>query len=276
MRNLAPRMSLALGQPILVDNKSEGGELAGIAEVAHSAPDGYTLLFGFDSTVVSPYLYKNAGFDPVRDFQPVSEVLAVPIVILASSTLPVTSLKELAAYSRVHPGKLSAGSVGAGSVTHLCLEMYKWISGADISPVPYKDVESALAALLVDRSQVLAVSAPLSAPFVHTDMVKALAVAGAHRASNMPDVPTTAEAGFPGLQFSTWMGLLGPAGLPPLIVERVRDAALQALKDPDNVKRFTEAGVDILGTTPAEFGQFISAESAKFGRAVEMARIKPE
>ena len=276
MRALAPRMSEALGQPVVVENRAGAGGVIGMADVARSAADGYTLLFGIESTALAPHIYKSPGFDPIKDFQPITQVLAVPIAILVHPSITATTLRELAGYSKAHPGKLSAGSGGQGTATHLCLEMLKSMSDADYVHIPYKGAGPALTDFIAGQTQIFAVSTTLSLPQVRAGKARALAVAAPRRATNMPDVPTTAEAGFPGLEFSTWMGLLGPTGLSAAIVGRIREAALVALKDPANAKRFNDQGLDNLGTTPDEFRRFIAAETAKFGRATALAGIKPE
>jgi tripartite-type tricarboxylate transporter receptor subunit TctC len=276
MRALAPRMSEALGQPVVVENRAGAGGVIGMADVARSPADGYTLLFGIESTALAPHIYKNPGFDPNKDFQPITQVLSVPIAILVHPSIPATTLRELAAHSKANPGKLSAGSGGQGTATHLCLEMLKSMADADYVHIPYKGAGPALTDFIAGQTQIFAVSTTLSLPQVRAGKARALAVAAPRRASNMPDIPTTAEAGFPGLEFSTWMGLLGPANLSTAIVTRVRDAALLALKDTANAKRFGDQGLDSLGTTPEEFRRFIAAESTKFGRAAALAGIKPE
>ena len=276
MRTLAPKMGEALGQPIVVENRAGAGGVIGMAEVARSAPDGYTLLFVVESVALAPHIYKNPGFDPLKDFQPITQVLSVPIAILVHPSIAAISLRELAAYSKANAGKLSAGSGGQGTATHLCLEMLKSMSNADYVHIPYKGAGPAMTDFIAGQTQIFAVSTTLSLPQVRAGKARALAVAAPRRAANMPDVPTTAEAGFAGLEFSTWMGLLGPTGLSTAVVGRIRDAALHALKDAANAKRFSDQGLDNLGTTPEEFRGFIAAESAKFGRAAALAGIKPE
>jgi tripartite-type tricarboxylate transporter receptor subunit TctC len=276
MRQLAPKMGEALGQPLIIDNKGGAGGVIGMTEVAHSAPDGYTLLFTIESLVLSPLIYRKPGFDPIRDFQPISEVLSVPIAILVPAALPVHSLKELAAYSHAHPASLSAGSGGTGTATHLCLEAIKAQTGADFVHIPYKGAGPAFSDFLAGQTQLFAVSTAFSLPHVRSGKVRAIAVASDHRAANMPDVPTTAEAGYPGIEFSTWMGLIAPAGTPSAVVERIREAALRSLRDPDNRRRFAEQGTETVGSDPAEFARYIATESAKFARAVALAGIKPD
>jgi tripartite-type tricarboxylate transporter receptor subunit TctC len=276
MRSLAPKMSEALGQTLVIDNKGGAGGSIGMAEVARSAPDGYTLLFAIESMTLAPYLYRSPGFDPLQDLQPISQVLSVPIAILVHPSLPVTNLRELAAWSRANPGRVSAGSGGVGTATHLCLEALKAATQSDYVHIPYKGAGPAFTDFLAGQTQLFAVSTSFSAPHVKTGKVRAIAMASNARTSNLPDVPTIAEQGFGSIEYSTWMGLLGPAGLPAPIVTRVRDAALRALADPGNRARFAEQGLEIHGTTPDAFRRFIASESAKYGKVVALAGIKPE
>ena len=275
MRVLAPKMGDLLGQPVVVDNRSGAGGIIGMAEVARSAPDGNTLLFANDSVALVPHTFANLAFDPVKDFSPVTQVLSVPLVLLVHPSVPVNSLRELSVYSKENAGKLSAGGI-TGTTTQLCLEMFKSVSGADIQFVPYKGAAPALTDFIAGQTQVMAVSTTVSLPHVRSGKAKALAVASAHRASNMPEIPTTADAGYRGVEFSVWMGILGPSKMSAPLVQRLRAAAVRSLNEPANVKRFIDQGMDVLGTTPEEFGRFIALESAKFGRIVAQAGIKPE
>ena len=275
-RQLTPKLAEQLGQPVVVDNRGGAGGIIGMAEAARSPADGYTLLFGIESTALAPHIYRNPGFDPEQDFQPITQLLSVPIAILVHPSIPARTIRELAAHSRANAGRLSAGSGGQGTSTHLCLEMMKAMSDADFVHIPYKGAGPALADFIAGQTQIFAVSTSLSLPQVKAGKAVALAVAAPKRASNMPDVPTTAEAGFPGIEFSTWMGLFGPAKLPAAIVARVRETAIAAMNDPANAKRFGEQGLDRLGTTPDEFRRFMTSEIAKFGRAASLAGLKPE
>ncbi len=276
MRALAPKMSEALGQTLVIDNKGGAGGIIGMADVARSAPDGNTLLFAIESMTLAPFIYRSPGFDPLRDFQPITEVLAVPIAILVHPSLPVNNLRELTAWSRANPGRVSAGSGGVGTATHLALEALKASTQADFIHIPYKGAGPAFTDFLAGQTQLFAVSTSLSAPHVKSGKVRAIALASARRASNMADVPTIAEQGFGAIDYSTWMGFLAPAGTPAAIVNKVREAALRSLGDSTNKARFTDQGLEILGTTPEEFRRFIAAESAKFGKAVALAGIQPE
>lgn len=276
MRAMAPKMTESLGQPVVIENKGGAGGVIGMAEVARSAADGYTILFGIESTVLAPYIYRNPGFDPLRDFAPVSLVLSVPIVYLVHPSVPAKTLQEFAAWTRANAGKVSAGSGGQGTSTHLALEMFKFQANADFVHIPYKGAGPAFTDFLAGQTQVFAVSTSFSAPHARAGKVVPLAVASATRAANMPDVPTVAEAGYAGLEYSTWIGIFAPAGTPHAVITRVRDAALHALRDPDNAKRFAGQGLNTPGSTPDEFRRFMLAESAKFAKAVAVSGLKPE
>ena len=212
----------------------------------------------------------------MRDFAPITEVLSVPIAILVHGTLPVYTVKDLIAWSHAHPGTVSAGSGGVGTATHLCLEALKSVTGADYVHIPYKGAGPAFTDFLAGQTQLFAVSTSLSAPQVKAGKIRAIAVASPKRAGNLPDVPTIAEAGFGALEYSTWMGMLAPVGTPAAVIGRIRDAAVVALQDTANHRRFTEQGLEVLGTSPEEFKRFVVSETAKFGKAVAIAGIKPE
>ncbi len=276
MRALAPKMSEVLGQPLVIDNKGGAGGTIGIADVARSPADGYNLIFANESVTLAPFIYRTPGFDPVRDFAPITEVLSVPIAILVHGTLPVYTVKDLIAWSHAHPGTVSAGSGGVGTATHLCLEALKSVTGADYVHIPYKGAGPAFTDFLAGQTQLFAVSTSLSAPQVKAGKIRAIAVASPKRAGNLPDVPTIAEAGFGALEYSTWMGMLAPVGTPAAVIGRIRDAAVVALQDTANHRRFTEQGLEVLGTSPEEFKRFVVSETAKFGKAVAIAGIKPE
>ena len=276
IRTLAPKLSEVIGQPVVIDNRGGAGGIIGTAEATRANADGYTLLYGSDGTALAHHIYKNAGYDPVKDLQAITQLLSVPIAILVHPSLPVKTLQELANYSKANPGKLSASSGGQGTSTHLCLEAFKLMSGADFVHISYKGAGPALTDFLAGQTQVFAVSTSLSSPHIRAGKAIGLAVAAPRRASNLPDVPTTAEAGFAGIEYTTWTGLFAPTGTSPAVITRIRDAAVASLNEPTNVKRFGELGLDRIGTTPEEFRKFVATETTKFGQAVRSAGIKAE
>jgi tripartite-type tricarboxylate transporter receptor subunit TctC len=246
----------------------------GAAEVAKAPADGYTLLYTIEALALAPHLYRKLGFDPERDFAPISLLLSVPLTYLVHPSVPANSPRELAALAKQRPGQLSTGSGGTGSAAHLGLEMFKSMAGVDITHIPYKGAAPAMTDFVAGQTQVFTVSTSMAAPQVKAGKAKILVVAAPKRAANLPDVPTTAEAGFPGLEITVWMGLLAPAGARQSIVDQLHGIAVKAVNDPVNAKRYTEQGLDIVGSTPAAFRRFIAAEAAKFGRIVSAAGIK--
>ena len=276
IRTLGPKMSEALGRPVIIENRPGAGGIIGMAEVARSRPDGHTLLFYNDGIALAPFVFANPGFDTLKDFSPITQLFSVPFGLFVHPSIPVRTLQELVAYSKTNAGKLSAGSGGAATGGHLFLESFKSASGADIQHIPYKGAGPALTDFIAGQTQVFAISTTLALPQVRAGKARPLAVASAHRASNMPEVPTTAEAGYPGVEFTTWIGIFAPANMSAGLMDRIRDAALKALNDPANLKRFADQGLDVLGTTPDEFRRFVASEHAKFGKSAAAAGIKPE
>ena len=276
MRGMAPKMSNTLGQPIVVDNRAGAGGTIGMAEVARAAPDGYTLLFTLESLVLAPRLFKQAGYDPERDFAPVSYLFTVPTTIIVSPSVGVSTLAELIALAKREPGKLSSGSGGAGTISHLLLEMIKQSAGVDIVHVPYKGMAPALTDFLAGQIQMLPVSTTAASPQVKAGKAKVLTVASPRRSTMMPEVPTTAELGFPGMEALLWMGLLAPAGTSPAIVSTLNAAALKSINDPVNARRYADRGIELVGSTPDEFRKFISSEYVRLGKIIAAAKIVAE
>lgn len=276
IRGIAPKMGETLGQSVVVENRVGAGGTIGIAEVARAAPDGYTLLFTQSSLVVAPLLFKNPGFDAVRDFAPVAHLLSEPIAVMVNPNLGIASLAELIALAKREPGKLTSGSGGIGTAGHLLIEMLKTAAGVDIVHVPYKGVAQAMADFLSGRIQILPAAPTAIAPQVKAGKARVLALASPRRSALLPDVPTSAELGYPGIEAELWMGLLAPAGTPPAVVSLLNAAALKALSDPVNAKRYADQGIEMIGSTPEEFKRFISVENAKLRRVVIAAKIVAE
>ena len=276
VRRLAPKMGELLGQPVVVENRAGAGGIIGMGEVAKSAPDGQTLLYYNEAVALIPYVFKNPGFDPLRDFTPITQTLSASFGLFAHPSLPVNSLKELVTYSKANPGKVNGSSGGAGTASHLFFEAFKLASGADMQHIPYKSAGPVVTDFLGGQIQLFAISTTLMAPHVASGKAKALAVATPRRVAQMPNAQTFAESGFPNLDYSTWLGFFGPANLPPATTQRLYDAATKALNDPAMHKGFTDQGLDVLGSTPAEFRSFFAAEHAKFGKVAAAAGIQPE
>ena len=262
-RPLAARLTTVFGQPFLVDNRPGAGGNLGAEAVAKSEPDGHTLLVGsLGPLTVNAWLFPSLPFDP-RAFAPVSLLIETPKVLAVNPSRPWRSLDELTAAARAAPGRLSAGSAGNGSSLHIALELYKRAAGVDVTHVPYRGAAAAITDLVGGRLDLVIDNVPNILAQIRAGAVRPLATATEARLPQLPDVPTTAEAGLPALRFGTWFGLVAPPGTPAAVAERLAAAVDAALRDPEIGGRLAEQGAVPGGGTPAEFGRFMEAERAK-------------
>ena len=269
-RAIAQKLTEAWGQSVIVENKPGAGGNIGADFVAKSAPDGYTVVMGALSThAVNPSLYAKMPYDAQKDFAPITLVAITPNVLVVNPSLPVHSVKELIAYAKAHPGKLSFGSGSIGSAGHLAGELFKVDTGVDIVHVPYKGAAPAMQALLAGDTQLMFDNLASSLAQVKAGKLRALAVTTAQRSSFAPDLPTMAEAGVPGFDISTWFGLLAPAGTPPFIIEKWNLRVREILSAPEMRDRLAAQGAQASPDTPEEFAQFIATEIAKYARVVK-------
>ncbi|MBM3341480.1 MAG: tripartite tricarboxylate transporter substrate binding protein [Betaproteobacteria bacterium] len=276
-RHIAARLPDGLGQKgitIVVDNRGGAAGTLGTAIVAAAPPDGYTLLMVLDSHAVNPHIYKNLRFNIFTDFAAVAGVANSPLVVVTHPSLPVKKLQELITLARTKPAALTYASPGAGSSGHLAAEQLKLLARIDMLHVPYKGGAPALADLLGGQVHLSVMAAAVPVPHIRTNKLRALAVTGAQRSGALPGIPTAAEAGFPQLDSGAWVGLLAPAGTPPAIVSRLSAAVAGLLKEPDNRTMLAEQALDVVASTPAEFGALIRAEHDKWGRLIEAAKLK--
>jgi len=269
-RAIAMNARDALGQTIVIDNRPGFGGAVGSEIAARATPDGYTLLMGSTSTIsINPALVSKLAYDPVRDFVPITQVAFVPHLLVSSTSVPATTLKEFIAYAKSRPGQLAYGSAGNGTPHHIALEMFKQMTGVDLLHVPYKGTAPALVDLLAGRvacmsSEVLAVL-----PHVRAGKLRALGMATAARNQVAPDIPTVSEAGLPGFEVTSWYGVLAPAGTPPEITARLARDIAKSLGTADMRQRFSDLGATPVGSTPQEFAAFIKREGAKWAKAVK-------
>jgi tripartite-type tricarboxylate transporter receptor subunit TctC len=231
-RTVGEAMAKELGQPVVIDNRPGAGGLVGTETVAAAPADGYTLLAVSPSHVINPALYAKKTYDPLRSFEPITVMANTHQVIVAHPSVPAKNLKELIDYSKQHPGTLNYGSAGTGSATHLNMELFKSMSGADITHVPYKGSTQARNDVLAGQVQIAMDGLLPVQPLIKDNRLKALAITSSKRARSNPEIPTIAEAGVPGYASDTWYGILVPAGTPKDIVAKLHAAAVRALGDP--------------------------------------------
>ncbi len=275
-RPLAARLTTVFGQPFVVDNRPGAGGNLGAEMVAKAEPDGHTLLVGsLGPLAVNAWLFPSLPFDP-RAFAPVSLLIETPKVVAVNPSRPWRSLDELTAAARASPGRLSAGSAGNGSSLHIALELYKRAAGVDVTHVPYRGAAAAITDLVGGRLDLVIDNVPNILAQIRAGAVRALATATEARLPQLPDVPTTAEAGLPALRFGTWFGLVAPPGTPAAVTERLAAAVDAALRDPEIGGRLAEGGAVPGGGTAAEFGRFMEAERAKLEPVVRGSGMRAD
>jgi len=272
-RLLAEPLGRALNQTVVVDNRPGAGSIVGTEIVAKSNPDGYTLLLGNISMAFNAALYKKLPYDTLRDFLPISLVSDQPNILVAHPSLAAKSFKEFIALARSQPGKLTYGSAGLGSGTHLAMEMLLMSQHIDLVHVPYKGTGPTLTALLGNQISVFFSTFASALPHVKAERLRAFAVTSAKRTTALPQVPTVAESGVPGYEYSTWYGLLSPAGVPGAIVSRLNKETVTALNNPEVRQRYLSQGVDPIPSTPAHYAAYLKSETAKWTKVVRTAKI---
>jgi tripartite-type tricarboxylate transporter receptor subunit TctC len=273
-RILLDRTSKSIGQPFIVDNRPGAGGNTGTLAAARATPDGYTLVgSGSGPVAANKTLYRDLGYDPEKDFEPIGMIAGFPIVIVASTKLPVKSLSELIAYAKERPGELNYGSVGIGSSQHLAGEYFGQVTGTKLTHVPYRNIAQYAPDLMAGTVPLGFQWLPNVLASLNSGGAKALAVASKKRMAALPDVPTTAEAGLPGYEASGWFTMLAPHGTPKPIVARLNQETTAALSDPALREKFAEQGAEPMIFTPDELGKFISSEIAKWRGIIVKAGI---
>ena len=268
-RALGEKLAAALGQPVLVDNKPGASGNIGAEAVARSAPDGYTLLMAATSFATSPAFFPKLGWDPLKDFAPVSLVATVPIIVVVHPSVPAKTPAELIAYSKANLGKLNMASPGAATLTRLSGEMFKQTAGLDWVTVHYKGGPPAVQDLLAGNAHVMFANISDVISLVKAGKLRAIAVTTAKRSAVAPELPTLAEGALPGFAVSTWQAVLAPAGTPREIVQRLNAEIVKAMALPEMKERFLSFGTDAATSTPEELGRFLADEVAKIGRIVK-------
>jgi len=274
-RAVAQKLSETWGQQVIVDNRPGAGGNIGSELVAKSPPDGYTLLMGTVGThAINPSLYAKMPYDHVKDFVPVILVAGVPNVLVVNPSLPVNSVQELIAYAKANPNKLNFASSGNGTSIHLSGELFRTMTGVQMTHVPYKGSSPALTDLIGGQVQLMFDNLPSSLAFIKANRLRALAVTSTTRAPALPDVPTMVEAGVPGFEASSWFGVLAPAGTPPDIVARINGDVAKWLATPEAREKMMAQGAIAVGGSPDDFARHIAAETAKWAKVVKESGAK--
>jgi len=265
-------MAKDLGQPVIVDNRAGAGGNIGTQAVARATPDGYTLLMGTVGThAINQSLYGKLPFDPIKDFAPLTRVALVPNLLVANPAQPFKTVKDMLAYAKANPGKVTFGSSGSGSSIHLSGELFKHMAGVDIQHVAYRGSAPAVNDLLGNHIAVMFDNMPSAIGHVKSGKLRPIAVTTPQRSPALPDVPTIAEAGVPGYEATSWFGLLAPAKTPAPIVAKLNASILKALADPDVKKKLMEQGAEPHPESPEQFAQFIASETGKWGKIVKQS-----
>ena len=272
-RSVAPEVSKGLGQQIVIENKpSAGGAVAG-QDVARSAPDGYTLLLINNGTAVSKALFKSLPYDPERDFEMISTVGFFPLVIMSDSKSPFKGIQDAVSEFKKSPGKYNVGTIGIGSTQHLAAELFKSVTGTNFQTVPYKATgEVVTAAKSGDAAVIFEFLAPMTS-HIKSGNLRPLAITTAKRFPTLPDVPTAIEAGIRGYDVASWNGLAAPAKTPRAVIDRIHQELAKAIGNPDVQKRLSELGVEGRTNTPEEMRKFFAAETQRWSKVVETAKI---
>ncbi len=273
-RVLAQKLSSALGQTVLVDNRAGASGNIAAELVAKSAPDGYTLLFGNSSLSISPAVFEKLNYDPVRDLMPISMVSSYPFVLVVHPSLPVRNVRELIALARAKPDALSYSSAGAGTMSHFAMELMRLRTGIKVVHLPYKGAAPAAVGLMSGEAQLSFLVMPLAQAQIKAGRLRGLGVAAKTRSAVAPQVPTMREAGVEGNEALQWNGLFAPAATPPAILDRLHRETVKAVAAPEVRQRFEAEGADPVGSTPSEFAAFFRTETEKWADVAKRSGTK--
>ena len=273
-RLVAQKLSDAMGQQFIIDNRPGAGGNPGAELVARSPADGYTLVVATTAHAINPSLFKNLGYSLSKDFAPVSQLTSGPLVIVANPQLPAKNVAELIALAKAKPGELNFASSGNGQSTHLSAELFAATAGVKMNHIPYKGSAPALTDTMGGQTQLMFDTMLSAMPHVKAGKLKALAVTSATRSPVAPDVPTVAESGLPGYEAIAWNGLLAPAGTPPEVLARLSAELKKVLAAPDVKEKFEAQGFAASWNSPDDFGRFMSAEVDKWAKVVKVSGAK--
>ena len=274
-RNLAAKLSEQTGAQILIDNRAGAAGNLASELTARANPDGYTLLMAtVSSHAINPAIYRKLSFDPIRDFTPVSQVASYPLILAVNPAVGAKTVKDLLAVARSKPGALNFASSGNGSPGHLAGELFKMLSGVQMTHIPYKGGAPSTAAVLANEAQITFATLPAMIGFIKSGKLLGLGMTTARRSPAMPEVPTIAEAGVPKFEVSSWAGIVGPAGLARDRVGQIHAAIVRALGAADLRERLAAEGAEAIGSAPAAFAAFMKTEAAQWARVVREAKAQ--
>jgi tripartite-type tricarboxylate transporter receptor subunit TctC len=275
-RVVTERWGALLGQPFVVDNQSGGGGVIASQTTARAAPDGYTLMQGYVATHGTTPATRRIPYDPIKQFTPIGMIGATPNVLVVNASLPVQSVKEFVDHAKRYPAKLSYGSAGPGSLTHLTMELLKQETGTFVVHVPYRGIAPAINDLLGGQTQAMFPGLAAALPHLRSGRMRALAVTGKARSAQLKDVPTMEEVGFKGFDAMQWYGSVGPAGISADVVKRLNDTQVAVLKTPDLSEKLSAEAVEPWPMTPEQFGEYIRAEVARWTALAKARNIQLE
>jgi tripartite-type tricarboxylate transporter receptor subunit TctC len=272
-RVVGQRMSEIVKQPVIVDNRGGQAGVLGTDAIAKAAPDGYTIgIVSASAIVISPNMEKIA-YDPQKDLQPITLVATVPEMLVVAKDVPATNMSELVALAKARPGKLNFASAGVGGLPHLAGELFKLTAKIDIVHVPYRGAAPAINDLLGQQVQMTFLDLPVILPQIKAGNLKPIALGARERARQAPDVPTTAEVGMPDLLIENWYGMIGPAGLPREVLDRINRVAVEAMSDPSVKDKLADQGLTLVPQTPEQFRAFIAADAIRWATVVRNAGL---
>jgi len=275
-RAISAELGAALGQKLIVENRTGAGGTIGTASVAKAAPDGHTLILAAASHTINGSLYAKLPYDPIGDFTGVAHIGTVGYVLMVSAALAARTVAEFVDYARANPGRLNYATAGNGSATHLSMAYFAGLAGIDLVHVPYKATNEAVNEVLAGRSHAVIAANIGALGFVRDARVRMLGVTSAKRSKFLPELPTIAESGVPGYEFDSWLGLLGPAGIPVSTVERINAAVAGLLKDPVILDRLAKQGIEPKALSPGAFNALLRADFAKMARVVKASGARVE
>jgi tripartite-type tricarboxylate transporter receptor subunit TctC len=273
-RTVGQQLTIALAQPVVIDNRPGAGGVVGADLAAKSAPDGYTLLLcSTGAMAINPALLPKMPYDALRDLSPITLVVTIPYLLLVNPAFSAQSVKDVLTLGRAKPGQLNYGSAGTGTTSHLAMELFRSMAGIQVTHVPYKGSALAATDLVGGQLQLLFDAPPSSLPFVRSGKLRAIGISTLKRTPLLPEMPTISEAGVPGYEVLTWSGICAPSGTPNPVIARLNQAIVQGVTTPETRERFAALGADVVANSADQYGRFIRAELAKWARVIREAGV---